>query len=129
MAIEIREETSVRMYIGPGRRAGFHGGQFLWDDEPVMCALPSRSPFLFPSARFFFFFLLSSDNDRERYIELHAPFNREQYPGVSRFEKKKKVTSAPSELQRDPLLLAFVNAVQMKSFAGPRRQYISLTIS
>lgn len=55
--------------ISAGRRAGFHGGQFLWNDEPVMC---SHTPFISP------LFLLSSDNDRERYIELHAPFNREQ---------------------------------------------------
>lgn len=67
--------------ISAGRRAGFHGGQFLWNDEPVMCALPfSRSFSLSLSPPFFYY---SSDNDRERYIELHAPFNREQWPIVS----------------------------------------------
>lgn len=31
--------------ISAGRRAGFHGGQFLWNDEPVMCShTPSISP-------------------------------------------------------------------------------------
>lgn len=48
--------------ISVGRRAGFHGGQFLWNDGAVM---RFHSPSLLSPS----FFLLSSDNDRERYIE------------------------------------------------------------
>lgn len=57
--------------ISVGRRAGFHGGQFLWNDGAII-ALPFSLFSLFLSLLSLpLLFLLSSDNDRERYIEFH----------------------------------------------------------
>lgn len=82
MAIEIREETPVRMYIGRVDGLVFTADSFYGMTSPSCVLFPPALSLSLP--RLVFFFLLSSDNDRERYIELHAPFNRERYPGVSR---------------------------------------------
>lgn len=72
MAIEIREETPARMYIGLVDGLVFTADSFYGMTSPS-CAPALRSILSSPC-----FFLLSSDNDRERYIEFHAAFNTEQ---------------------------------------------------
>lgn len=136
MAIEIREETPTRMHIGAGGRAGFHGGQFLWNDEPVMCSrslllpLPPLPPSLSSSrsSPYPFFYYLLTMTAREIYRAFHASRltgNSRQQPRRSGW--KKRVTSAgkrASSVRGDPSLLVFVNAVYFVA-AVARRQYIS----
>jgi len=57
--------------ISAARRAGFHGGQFLWNDELVMCALPLSLPSSLPLSLFLFpplfFIILLTMTAREIY--------------------------------------------------------------
>lgn len=112
MAIEIREEMPARMYIG--RRAGFHGGQFLWNDEPVMRSLALRS-FPPPLPRFFFYYLLTMTARDISSFMRHLIGNSSQESVVRGGAEGKKNPSAlrrqRASFVRDPSLLAFVNAV------------------